>query len=438
MEAEAMHLSASARSFAVEMQEALRIAKVPDLFRRVISPDVGLGEIRVLRRWNSYTPSVRNAWGGGYFLRWNDKGTVVDPGCSFIRLFQAHTSYGIADIDMVIVTHDHLDHSQDVGTLISLFREYNKWLNQEHRCPRRWDLLMSYGTEDQINSLLVHKDNAPFLRWSRVLPAADSDPSWTQMGVAHEDQLLLHPLNKVQPPPFEAPEGETPYCDAALASYFSDCRRTIAADYQYLLTPIPTDHRELFGDRTGFGLRLQLLPTTPTMPSIVISGDTAFDSRLAEFYRGADLVILHVGTMEGASGTRLPAHLGLLGVTGTLSRLVSDPKRRKPRLVVLTEWGYEFGRLPVRGSMAGRSRFTALVEESLHRLGCHEYVAAVPGHCAIGKIPIIPADIGLRISLPDLRVWAVDQSSEQETEAFVPADRVCADEWGDQIVYRAT
>ena len=115
--------------FAKEVEEARRIAKGPDLFWRqgTQEPD----QICILQRWNSHTPSLLDVWGGGYFLRWRGRGTIIDPGCSFIRLFRLHTPYGLQDVNMVLATHDHVDHCQDLGTLISLLRGYNKWLNEK-------------------------------------------------------------------------------------------------------------------------------------------------------------------------------------------------------------------------------------------------------------------------------------------------------------------
>ena len=79
--------SPAAERFAVEMEEARLIAKAPELFQRSSPGREKMNELCILRRWNSHTPSVWNAWGGGYFLRWRNNGTVMDPGCSFVRLF---------------------------------------------------------------------------------------------------------------------------------------------------------------------------------------------------------------------------------------------------------------------------------------------------------------------------------------------------------------
>jgi hypothetical protein len=354
---------------------------------------------------------VWDAWGGGYFIRWRGRGTIIDPGCSFVRLFRAETPYEIGDIHMVIATHDHVDHCQDFGTLITLFREYNKWLDKQAKPPRTWDLLMSYGVEDQVNSLLVHPENAPFLRWNRVL--------------APQNVERVQPLPSiVQKKSRKGMLGWSRY----LLAYSFFRRRKISQDYRYRLRLLPTKHTELLGGRTALGLQFKLIPGGRT---IVISGDTGFDDELglAKCYSEAHLLILHVGTMEDTNGKPLGEHLGLNGITKVLGSLDSE----KLKLVVLTEWGYEFGRLPSRGEY-GRSCFTKLVEERLHGMGCESYFAAVTQDRAEGKIPIIPADISLSISLPDLQVWSEDENSGKG--GFVPFDRIWAEEKGDEITFR--
>ena len=109
---------------------------------------------------------------------------------------------------------------------------------------------------------------------------------------------------------------------------------------------------------------------------IVISNDTALARGprslkardLVRAYKGANLLILHVGSMEEPGKARLPQHLGSPGVIEILQGLAAKP----PELVVLSEWGYEFGRMKLRG----RSRFTELIAGELQNRG-YPYFAAV-------------------------------------------------------------
>jgi hypothetical protein len=206
--------------------------------------------------------------------------------------------------------------------------------------------------------------------------------------------------------------------------------RTLSTKYRYRLRALTTFHNELLGESTGFGVQLTLAGAGKR---IVISSDTAIargtkrtnGRELLDGYRGANLLVLHVGTMEKPEESRLKQHLGFTGVVEVLSRLAAD---KALELVVLSEWGYEFGRLGLRG----RSRFTELVVEELERRNCHRFFAAVDG-APLGetRIPILPADLNLRISLPDFGVWP------DGAKAAVPAVKIRASEGVDHIHYVA-
>lgn len=84
----------------------------------------------VLRKWNSYTPIVSGAdgedsVGGGYFLRHQDIGVVIDPGYNFIDNFHK-AGHRIADISHIIITHAHNDHTIDFESLMTLFHTRKK------------------------------------------------------------------------------------------------------------------------------------------------------------------------------------------------------------------------------------------------------------------------------------------------------------------------
>ncbi|BBD09704.1 MBL fold metallo-hydrolase [Desulfovibrio ferrophilus] len=85
----------------------------------------------VLRRWNSFTPIVpdeadrqRVYRGGGYFIWHQNKGTVVDPGFRFIRNF-ADAGGRVNDIDNIVVTHAHNDHTADLESIFTVLYQHN-------------------------------------------------------------------------------------------------------------------------------------------------------------------------------------------------------------------------------------------------------------------------------------------------------------------------
>ena len=82
--------------------------------------------LAILRGWGSATPLIEDAFsaclGGGYFLKWRDKGIVIDPGLDFLRNFRA-SGFHMREVDIVIVSHDHTDHNADLRAIDDVFYE---------------------------------------------------------------------------------------------------------------------------------------------------------------------------------------------------------------------------------------------------------------------------------------------------------------------------
>jgi hypothetical protein len=94
----------------------------------------------VLRKWQSFTPSLGSysttSRGGGYFLYkvgnegFISEGIVVDPGYDFIENFFEH-KFSVLDINVIVFTHSHIDHSDDFRGLITLIHEMNNRAKKE-------------------------------------------------------------------------------------------------------------------------------------------------------------------------------------------------------------------------------------------------------------------------------------------------------------------
>lgn len=86
------------------------------------NPDLSF--LVVLREWNSYTPALpaqeEADRGGGYFIRHGGEGIVIDPGYDFIDNF-ARAGGRLRDIQHIIVTHAHDDHTANLEPLLMLF-----------------------------------------------------------------------------------------------------------------------------------------------------------------------------------------------------------------------------------------------------------------------------------------------------------------------------
>ncbi|MGO8714959.1 MAG: MBL fold metallo-hydrolase [Smithella sp.] len=87
-----------------------------------------------LRKWQSFTPSLSSystsSRGGGYFLYKVgpvgriEEGVVIDPGYDFVENFLEY-GFAIIDINTILLTHSHIDHSADFRSLVTLFHEMN-------------------------------------------------------------------------------------------------------------------------------------------------------------------------------------------------------------------------------------------------------------------------------------------------------------------------
>jgi hypothetical protein len=123
------------------------------------------GTLSVLRRWNSFTPTLRSSInqskGGGYFLRfyYNNEsfGIVIDPGYDFLENFFSQ-GFKIGDIDLVLVSHAHHDHTDNLAAILSLFHEMNgklgKYHHQKEVNKKNPTLLLSLGVFEHYNHII--------------------------------------------------------------------------------------------------------------------------------------------------------------------------------------------------------------------------------------------------------------------------------------------
>ena len=244
-----------------------------------------------LRQWNSFTPILRfregDPRGGGYYIKWDNSGIAIDPGHGFIQnLFQCGLS--IADIDVVIITHDHPDHTQEFPLLIDLLFQLNK------RKPK--------GTKPKEFSFLLNTSAfskfAPIIRY-------ETKPHLCQILWRHQEIRL----------------GE------------SGSIRVI---------PTLTKHPELGGSDMGVGLLFNLYQEGKKCCSIGVTSDTAWTPFLVEEFKHTDILIAHLGTVhedEILKREFYQKHLGILGLYNLFTQLLQQSPRQK--IIILSEFGEE-------------------------------------------------------------------------------------------------
>jgi hypothetical protein len=244
-----------------------------------------------LRQWNSYTPILRfregDPRGGGYYIKWDNTGIAIDPGHGFIQnLFQCGLS--VADIDVVIITHDHPDHTQEFPLLIDLLFQYNKRKPEGSR-PKKFSFLLNTSAFSKF---------APIIRY-------ETDPHLCQILWRHKEIRF----------------GE------------SESIR---------IRPTLTRHLELGESKMGVGLLFSLYQEGKKSCSIGITSDTAWTPFLVEEFKQTDILIAHLGTVhedEILKREFYQKHLGILGLYNLFTQLLQRPNR--PKIIILSEFGEE-------------------------------------------------------------------------------------------------
>lgn len=115
-----------------------------------------------LQRWNSSSPAQGRSVGGGYLLYHTnrngcvDMGIAIDPGFDFVRnLF--HMGFSLSDIDIVLISHAHIDHIRDFESMIILLKE----LQNRGRQGKRIHVILTLGTYRRLEHIIED----PILRY---------------------------------------------------------------------------------------------------------------------------------------------------------------------------------------------------------------------------------------------------------------------------------
>jgi len=111
----------------------------------------------VLREWNSFTPAIPDegeaARGGGYFIRHKGTGIVIDPGFDFLEIF--HEAGGrLCDIDHIVITHAHNDHTADLEAILTLLYEFNDKHKNDPDRQKKVKLYLSQGAARKLSGII--------------------------------------------------------------------------------------------------------------------------------------------------------------------------------------------------------------------------------------------------------------------------------------------
>jgi len=135
-------------------------------------------------------PSAFRALGGGYFLRLHRKGVdkgasaygvVVDPGVDFVENMY-RSGYSLGDIDMIVITHDHVDHLGGLDPLLSLLHVRSQILSKQRkngdektRDRDKVRILTSASVTQRYSDVLRLKSAKSSFRFVPFEPLVDSE-----------------------------------------------------------------------------------------------------------------------------------------------------------------------------------------------------------------------------------------------------------------------
>jgi hypothetical protein len=313
----------------------------------------------VLRKWNSYTPSLPGtekilskvsqfSVGGGYFLFAQGAentldpgyGLVIDPGYNFIHNFGL-AGLCLDDIDGILITHAHNDHTNDFESILSLlFQRNTKFLGK--RKPRKIDLFLNVGSFKKFSNYLdlARKDEKNYIGKVTVMSPGQVYKIPKQVGLDSEIDLEIYALH-------------------------TNHHEIITADYALGIC-------FKLGDRI-----LLLTGDTGWKDETILRNHCFLREYLGDIIdKPIDILVPHLGSIRKTEFdidkgiNYYDTHLGVLGI-------ISSIERWKPELCVVSEFGEELAGL--RGALVDELNKTC--QEISKRTKC------------------IPGDIGLFLFL---------------------------------------
>src|SRR3989338_6990616 len=318
---------------------------------RTLDQTMGHNMLRTIHKWNSATPLFSRgiSQGGGYFLTLKNghgqtKGIAIDPGYDFFDIFR-DLGLGIADIDAIIITHDHDDHTESVEGILSLLAKYND--HNEQRKSKVVDIFGSSGTLLKFHGLLSATDlfGNREINFKLLVPGAE---------ITEIEGLSL--MEK---------QGFT-------------------------LSIKPEYHIERWTNQES-SVGLVIHTRVPDCKNggclnIGITGDSRYEAGLGREYKECQVLLLNIGSVEKEEGKLLSQHLGMSGSIN----LIKEARLGKPLLAILTEFGEEF---------SGRREIISRIIKN--------WAQPMAGGKS-NDLMVLPADVHLEVRLEDLNVRETD------------------------------
>lgn len=305
----------------------------------ISQPDSGRDNtLSILRGWSSSVTllegSERRWRGGGYFLKWQGYGLVIDPGFDFLRNFHDADYHG-REINAVIISHNHPDHNSDLKDIDDLRYEIFK---RE----------LSENSKYQPYVLLWDQDTHGVTKFNVENPKHRHEPVILSHGYPQPINLNQH-----------------------------SCKIPIR------ITPFNVKHVDDASNAVGMLIELFDKQGNPTV-RIGYTSDTSYFPDLHKHLISCDIVIAHISQPsidELSDATKYKAEH--LGYRGTIQLL----KECKPKLALIGEFwaGFTDLRISLVKGLRQRSGIEAILPAGL---GMHIKLPTLDIECTECKTPI--------------------------------------------------
>ena len=405
-----------------EYQQIIEILKDNEIFPQEVKRYQNNNAVlKCLKRWNSYTPIINNSRGGGYYLKIENIGIVIDPGHSFINNYKETNGY-FQDIDLVLISHSHDDHMADLESILNMQHRYNTRLKKdvipreiakEERISVNDITMQKKSYENLINErYILHKkdisffiSNGAFTKFSGYLNDEEKCEELKSKTLDEWDFMKKHASDK------------------SVFYKVISAKEKINVSDNVKITVLEAKHEDLFSKCNCYGFMIE----TPLL-IFVYTGDTGWcefeneelktESSIFIQYsnlrtyaqsRNKKIILLaHIGGFKDdenkywdsqSEAMYYKNHLGRCGLTKLVMTL-------NPNLCIISEFGEEFNGV--------RIELSNIYNKAFKRYNKHSIV-------------FLPADIDLEISLDSKRSDSSKLSMEgniQQYEDVLPTVKV--------------
>jgi ribonuclease BN (tRNA processing enzyme) len=243
-----------------------------------------------LKGFSSSTPTIHSiafdseCVGGGLYINYKGLGIVIDPGIGFVNSMHKNGIY-INDIDIVIITHDHLDHNADAKVISSLLYDLNNYNRRKNKIVK--EVFELEKTKEHTITWIVDDGTRASLEKS----ASDI---------------------------------------RSLGDFVERNSRIVEGSKEIKMEAIRTKH--IKDSNETYGIRLSM--NYETQMTIGYTSDTAFFPGLSSFFSGSDILIFNVSDIYRKDVKGIQDKHSHLGYNGSIKLL----KEAKPGLAIASEF----------------------------------------------------------------------------------------------------